>query len=770
MDLDALRFADFGPLHDAVEDWTTMIQDLNDLKESADKGLKGAARKARWDGYNASVSKEFVFKTAGEFADAHTEATSVRNILRDTCAELEHHQGNLEKAIARGREKNLTVVATGDGGFTVSMNIHPDRTPEGTHVPDHTEKDVTALRDEVQGILDAATQVDDSANEVLQALVDQSRVGFSDAAYRDRDAGARALKEADDLAKLARKDPEHLSIAEFDRLNSGLKKYGHDELFTERFATALGPRGTLEFWKGITDPAGNHNLASHREDRFDDLQRSLSLTLASASQSDTAAMTEWKQNVIDLGDKRIGGNGSDPTGFQVMSNLMRAGDYDDDFLKSYGTRLMETERKLTADGEQNNFAWRHNGAAGTDQFLNRIGDDDGSDPLTGYLKGLSNSPHAATDFLNEEYLPASGEGDDKKAAVSNFQYLFEDRKWPEEVNQHGDEFHTGQNNLALALEAATTGHVAGEIMNPVDSSPHDTGQAKLFESLVASISEDNEQLTTHAYMSDSVGQIASEYLPDLNRAISGESPHGNDNWVSQGEWNRIEKTYPLAGSAAELSHHDVARFLFAVGQSPDGYAAVEVGQKSYMSNLMDHHLDPHLPRDDRPGGAESMVKNVAQQSGEISGYLAQGRNHAISGSAHETDEKYNHAVAQWKNILSGTIGAGVGVGTSFIASPAIGAGIGGAAGTVTSVIMEELFENAEGTAQEDKGTKIGESWEAGQTANMAYTQQAAAEAAKAHGLPKPLDVGSWANDSARRGFLDAGTYMDQFGKDLKKDE
>ncbi|WP_223180354.1 hypothetical protein [Streptomyces griseicoloratus] len=64
-----------------------------------------------------------------------------------------------------------------------------------------------------------------------------------------------------------------------------------------------------------------------------------------------------------------------------MSNLMRTGDYDDRFLKDYDTKLMATERKLTGNGEHGNLAWRNSPAT---PWLNRIGEDSGADPLTGY--------------------------------------------------------------------------------------------------------------------------------------------------------------------------------------------------------------------------------------------------------------------------------------------------------------------------------------------------------------------------------------------------
>ncbi|MGW0856247.1 hypothetical protein [Streptomyces sp. NPDC002690] len=752
MDLDALRFANFATLDTAVSDWDQLVRHLAELKKQAEDGLHKAANSADWAGMNATVTKEFIGKTAGEFGDAHTQATTIHNILSDTRDELRQFKKDLEAAITRGQAKNLTVVSTDKGGFTVTMNIHPDRAAMGTTVPEHTESDVTALRDEVQGILNRATESDTSASTVLSAIADQATMGFSDASYKDRDSAADAVQAADDLAKIAAKNPKDLTPAEFDKINDGLAKYKDDPLFAERFATRLKPEQTLKFWAGVTDPTVNPELVHERVDKLDDLQRNLGLTLATATQSDSADMTTWKGDMVRLGEQPIGRNGGGPMGFQVMSNLMRTGDYDDQFLKSYGTALMETERKLTGNGEHPNMAWQK---MGYDPLLNRIGEDSGSDPLTGYLKGLSNSPDAATDFFNEEYVSkedspferdTDGNGKNGKVPLSNFQYLFEERDWPQESNFHGDEVNTGRNNLALALEAAATGHPAGELPT-ADTPAHNDGQARLFESIVASVADDNERLTGHSYMSDSIGQITSEYLPDINRALTDDADKDTD------------RLFPVAGSSATLNHGDVTALLVTVGQNPEGYAAVEVANKAYMANLMDYHMNPDLSADARYSkDMQFTVDQVAFGSGNVSGALAIGRQEAVAGPAAEADDAFDHSVGQWKNAVSGGIGTGIGVGTSFIASPVVGAVAGGAAGTVSSMVLESLFQDAEGHAKDNAGPAMGKLWEGGLDKNSDYTEQAVESAAKTHHRDDLLDesVDEKARASSQRGFRAAG--------------
>lgn len=763
MDLEALRFARFGLLDEAVTDWTTLITKLERLKEDADNGLREQANKSNWTGENEKISKQFIGRTAGEFADAHTQATSIRNILRDTRNELKDYQTKVLDAIERGLKKNLTVVSTTGGGFTVTMNIHPDRAAKGTSVPSHTESDVTALRDEVQKILNDATMSDSSATKVLKALVDQSKLGFSDAGYANRDDAAAALKEADDLAKIAKKNPEDLTVKEFDQLNAGLKKYANDELFAERFATNLGGKATLEFWAELNRPMINPELMHERHEQMAELQKNLGLTLATASQSDTAAMETWKRDVVALADKPLERNGGMPFGGQVMSNLMRWGDYDDKFLNDYGDKLVQAEKKLTNNGSH--VAWQ---PMGVDPHLNRTGTDTGWDPMTGFFKALANSPDAATEFFGDTFVTKNEdhdftvEGEDERRSLSNFEYFFEERDWPRDFDKDGEESIAGRNNLAMALEAATTGHPAGE-MPTADLAPHSDAQAKLMSDIVASVQEDPKRLTDHAHMSDSMGQIASEYLADINRAIA-DDPNGSSN-----------KLFPVAGTQAELDHKDVTAFLITVGQSPDGHAAIELGQKAYMANLMDYHLNPDLPESQRyPHPPNETVEMIARRSAEVHGTLAIGMQEAVLGPAAKEAKEFSDSIAQQKNGWSGAIGTGIGVGVSFIATPVGGAIAGGVATTVSGMILEHIFQQSETDVLTEASKETAGIWEHSKETSADHAQQAAMEAAKTHGLRDPETgkpytdeaVADWVTPGRDDGFNDASTNSRQMADHL----
>ncbi|MFD9882013.1 hypothetical protein ACFWZT_11165 [Streptomyces alboflavus] len=752
MDLEALRFANFSLLNDAVDDWATLVDGLEELERDANKGLRGAANSASWAGVNATVSKEFIGKTAGEFHDAHSQAKSIHRILLDTRDELKRHHRRLNDAIERGMKKNLTVTPTGDGGFTVRMNIHPDRAGKGTDLPDHSEGDVSALRDEIQRILDDATESDTSASKVLKAIADQSTYGFTDARYKDRDSAVAAVEKADELSKLAKKDPQDLSVKEFDALHSGLKKYTNDPLFSERFATKLGAKGTLDFWAGINEPGVNPDLNDSRQSKFGDFQKYLSLTLASATQSDSAGMVDWTRQMVDQASQPVRTN-SGPLGFQVMSNLMRWGNYDDAFLHTYGSALMDTEKKLTGNGEGS--AWRR---TPNSPYLNRTGSDTGWDPMAGFMKGLSNSPAAATSFFNDTFISKGDEsnsferenenGKMEKATLSNFQYLFEERDWPVETNAKGGDSQTGRDNFALALEAATTGHPAGE--SPTRDTPaHNTGQAELVQSIVSSISQDPQRLSSHGFMSDSIGQIAAEYMPDIHRAMHpGDS---NENGL-----------FPVAGAAASLSEHDVTRFLYTVGRDPAGYAAVNLGQHSYTTSMMEYHFrnpdayieDNSFPRQEN---LKRGIENIASVAGEIEGTIGAGRAYEGELEAGARDSDYNAALEHAKTWGGTAVGIGIGLGTAPFVGPG-GVVIGGVAGTAADEIIDAIVKGEMKNNAGDVIYRNGEDMQGTKESTYHLVEEAAKKAGDRAGNSSPHII-SVAASAAETGFSHAKTNV-----------
>ncbi|MFF6802897.1 hypothetical protein [Streptomyces sp. NPDC012616] len=106
---------DLGRLGTAVADWGTMAGRLADLQTDVRDGLLKKSEAARWQGVNATVTKDFVRSVAKECADLQREAQSIHSVLADAHTELVQIQ---KRAVALTDEARR-----GD----------PDRTPD----PDH---------------------------------------------------------------------------------------------------------------------------------------------------------------------------------------------------------------------------------------------------------------------------------------------------------------------------------------------------------------------------------------------------------------------------------------------------------------------------------------------------------------------------------------------------------------------------------------------------------------------------------------------------------
>lgn len=534
MDLDSLRFANFSDLDAAITDWEQMVAKLKTLQGDAKDDLKAKSDKANWAGENATVTRAFVDKTAGEFADAHTQAETITKILTDTRGELVGYRTELNAAIHRGVQKNLTVQDMGEGSFTVTMNIHPDRAAKGTTLPEHTQQDVDAFRDEIQNILKKATESDTSAAKVLTLLVDQAKYGFSDASYSDRDSAAKAVAEAEKMAKILKKDPHDVTLTELNTLNTTLAAYKNDPLFAERFATQVEPKKVLEFYAGIADPYQGYGTDRKRLEQAKQLQKNLGITLGTATLSDSDTMERWERQMVKLGPDRLGiDDANDPTGFAVMSNLMRFGDYDDQFLNDYGDKLVAYDKEHNV---KNMSPWINNWNQGDLNFYGKY--DRGRDPMTGFLEALGHNPDASTQFFAQP--DGAGAAVDKESEVNDhLKYLTKDRIWLSDSPMMGGDIKViaGHDSLGHALESATTGYaydadpMSGKDPMVPGSRDHRTAATAGVMEQVAFLygSEDGpKMLHEQSQLADSLGKMGAAYIDDIDYSLSGVGDSAKD--------------------------------------------------------------------------------------------------------------------------------------------------------------------------------------------------------------------------------------------------
>ncbi|MEU9438779.1 hypothetical protein [Streptomyces sp. NPDC048252] len=715
MDLDALRYGDFSKLGEAVTDWEQMTKKLADLQKDAESNLKAKADTARWAGVNATVSREFITKTAAEFADAHTQADSITKILSDTRGELISFRSQLNTAITRGAQQSLTVIDTGEGTFTVTGNTRPDWASDPSGKTGATDqKAVDDLRDEIQGILTKATQSDNSAAKVLRLLVDQAKYGFADASYANRDEAAKAVAAAEKLAKMA-KNPADMSLDDIKDFNRTMETYSGDSLFAEQFATRLGAKGTLQFWTEMTSA---HAGARDSElETMKSLQNNLSLTLATASFSDSEAMQHWKQNLIAERNTNFRATDSfspiGALGSQVISSLMRQGQYDTEFLDDYRKTLFKADKGA---GESNTDAlW----VKGYDALDLVFGDGNGRDPLEGLFEGLSHNPEAATHAFESK---------------SDLDHML------------GSTVYTDRGeSLGHALEAAVTGVAIGDYSSAAP--PHSAAQVQIMANVMNAVAQPGggSNLVSKG-LGESFGNMAASYMPEISRAFAG--PNAAVFLTNSDLPKGLETT-------------DVTRFLSAVSLDPEGRAGIIVGESVYTSGLLDAHLsDPSL----FDGPRDKVLENIGRNAGIIEGIVGHSMADESVQSAVDGENDYNEALQKKGDFVKTWIATGLGYGSVSLfpgSHAAAGAAVGGFAGGVVGLAVDRVLEGQEleGAKDEALYASAKDLYAMRDSVNQ-QTQWSVADALEQHHVDLPKDgAGDSVRVAVNEGWDDASEFL-----------
>ncbi|MZD10019.1 hypothetical protein GTW43_33800 [Streptomyces sp. SID5785] len=696
MDFETLHFGNFAALETAVHDWSGMVKKLKTLETQASRGLKGRAEKANWSGVNATVSREFIKKTAQEFADAHTQATTIRNILRDTRGELIKHRDDLKAALQRGRKKNLTVRDTGKGGFSVEMIVHPDRAAKGTDVPDHTPEDLESLRDELQRILNAATESDTTADRVLREIANMADKGFSGVSYKDRDSAVSDMRdaEAEYAAKLAKEITGDGGTA---RHYEELKKLEHlidinseSPEFSADFYKKLGPDGTLDFYTKMSlnstalvgpEAAGRTTLVHHIQDDMGNM-------LGLATNSGTAKHPNpyylgdrWTTQLMRAGREevdvsRFAGVGTKVYGYQALGSIIRHGEYDKDFLTSVA-------RDMVAMDKENPDVWREN--APLDQNLAFNLDKTGGKgfyPLTGMLEAMSNNPDAATQFFNEGVREDSNKDgivtladDTVKGSHGRAQGMvdyFLDQKetsdWFDLRTGEKAEAVPAKHALGPALEAAVSGQANPQESGYTDRQPHTKQMTDVFERIVDKVGGEPDLMTST--LSGSMGRMSAEYIQDINANLGGDL-------------DDIEK----GGARYDGQSHahldkNKEQFLDAIGRHKESYETLSSAQHEFTQGSMQYAVE-HTPVKD--GDLRAALSHIAHTDGKLNGILAGGQIDSALEEQKDANDEYNRNLD--RGAASGSFAAGMVFEAAATRAPIAGELAGWA---FDSVLAEEI--------------------------------------------------------------------------------
>ncbi|MDJ0465152.1 DUF6571 family protein [Streptomyces sp. H27-C3] len=674
-----------GGLNSAVTDWQQMTVKLRKLAtgsggETSAADLKAKAEAADWRGVNATVTKSFVAQTAAEFSDVVTEADSIHKVLRDSHTAFKKHQEDVRAAVDRWTKKNVYI--SDNGG--ASSAAPPGAVAGKAKIDTPTQEDCDNAAAEIGRILEAADETDRIAARALRKHAankyDFGKTSYQGLADADKQQG---IADADAQVKLASKG-DQLTDAELRQFNEISKNQRDNPAYAERFATRLGPEGTLQFWRSLADPGHGDTPTGERAKILAKVQDNLSLTLATATHVDTPAMREWKDGIIAAGDDRIKHPGimSAPYGFQVMSSLMGKGKFESGFLTSYGDKMVEFERANSKAGP--GWLWDNPGNPAQLNYPPGSAKPD-NDPISGFMEALGHNPEASLDFFNG----STGRGaNDDLDTLSNWDYLVdadnEDaRKWP--VDDDGKT--TGYTNMGHALESATLGYAYDD---PDPSIPpakteeqiEARGERTALMQQVVDNYKNAGVIDGQPGIRDSLTNMAAGHIDSLNYTMA--------NFGDAGKLSGNDQLFDFKENhLRDLGQMEARNFLSALGSDEDSYQTVSTAQQVYGASLMAAQGE---------NGVAAVDAGV--HSVKMHGLLDESRFEGIGKEFGDDKEARNMELekqAEWRKYAVGAVvGTVAGVGAAVIVP----------AGAAAAIAVPLAFEAAGGAAETQYATQM----------------------------------------------------------------
>lgn len=748
----AVRNVNLEPFKEASAKWQKLGGQFREVRTTYQRTVAGPVETSNWQGeaYQAAVKKftgvkSSMDKAAGEADDIGSVLAEALEKFTWAKAELKAIQTEVETTPASDGKNYLKL--NPENGH-VSLDPPADMKGQSLAAMQHAfYPALAAYQQRTEKALEVASTADRRLATALRIDPNGKGKGFTDDGIAHlNDVDKETKKDLEAALTLADKGAD-ANEKDLSKLNGFLAKHAKNPDFAEKFAVRLGPDGTMNLWYNMAKPEYEQDgvtsrrveLSKERRAQLAALQDNLGVTLGLASHSDSPEMKAWKKNMIELGGERINADAAKgpydskgPFGFQVMSNLMRTGNYQSDFLKDYGDALLKKDKEeyRSAYSESNPpNKWR-GGGIGAPDFLNfGAKNDGGEDPMTGFMEALGNNPEYSTEFFLDK---------------GNYDYLLSDREWPvdgqvKEVPKGQEMDLGGYKALSHALNSATTGTPDDA---PISMSPsHTEDQSKIMSRLIQGVSSLDDHTALKPGMHESLGRAAAEYTPDIFRALKD----GSDDKL----------LFPMEGAELKLKdpHLDATRFLLALGQDPDANTALAQGQKIYTAEVLEHHLSGDLPADQRyDASRKETVQEILRASGETSGTLAIGRQEAVIGPAVIRDaefEKSTLSARLWGNTAFATGVTAASMAPVFMANPITAASVGVLVAGAEAALANDFdagYSKSEGIDKADAAARI---WSGSQERDIQANEAILKAIEKEHGV----DVSNtWAEVYSKEGY------------------
>ncbi|MFD6476107.1 DUF6571 family protein [Streptomyces anulatus] len=723
---DDVVHAPVGKLKTAADDWTTMVSRLEKLAEEARNGMKTKAGKARWEGVNAGVTKEFIGKTAAEFDDAVSQARGIKSLLADAHTSFAYAKKTLigmrdEEGPAAG------VVISPKGKVSARHNLEDDltarRDPDYPEALRQQKAAVASWQRKVDRIVEDCSDADESLKRALEANM-KSKHDFSKPVYKTLDA-EQAGHAAELLKTVTGEGGTARNLDALRKLEDIIDDNRRDPEFATAFYRRLGAEGTLEAYTRMSldstslGPPGADRVGMVRNIQSD---MGAMLGLATTASVPNHLDAAWTDQLLKAGRQEIdvsgfAGVGTKVYGYQALGSLLREGTYDQQFLTSVGRDMIAMDKK---DPE----IWSRNLPYNQGMAINLDADGGkGFNPVTGLMDAMSRHPAAAAEFFNENLrsdtnndgivtmLDAETTG---KGSQSVVDYMLDKKPADDWYDTTADSGPTlGQKAMGNALEAAVTGRIPGN-----DDAPpvrHTADMSGVMEKVVEKIGTNPELVSAKAgdppgplsALAPQFGDMAAEYMPDLQATAE----------------NAAGQIKPF-GEPAEFEKHLMTRFLGSVGQDPDAYGAITHAQQAYTTALVgDAFRHP-----ERHADMGEAIRNAVHPGGEIAGMMGEARSHAVIDLKTHENNEYNKGVednTKWTNRIIDLVGA------KYLELLPVG---GDVVGWIQEDVTDTVIEKSMRENTEEAALASGENYTRAETSTKEAAAAAVATGGKAAGL------------------------------------
>jgi hypothetical protein len=611
-----LLTARLAPLGTAVTQWTEMIGKLKSPLRTDAKAMKAKADKSSWKGENATVTKEFVTKTAKEFGDAVTEAESVRDLLKDAHALFKSAQDDLKYAY-ENPPPGIIIYPNG----VLSHRVHPDRRAKDSTEPLATQAEFDALRGKLEGILKRANEADELCAWGLRALIRNHPNDFGGTdlngiadARRMRAEEKQQAENGREAAKLYARW-EHLDDDERQRLLTFAEEGKNSPAFAEQLMTNLSYRGREQqeavlLLASSLESGGRDGQLSSADAR---LYKALSGSLATATGPDSSigspggVTSAWTDKLITtardgngLPRQHPGTIGGGAATLKNLTDLMAA---------DAGDNAVYDPNK---DPKEKSSPWKKDEGdpVYSEAFLTEVGDtirewetnnDDAydgvmenwqgtqEDPMKGLLNAMSRNPSASTHYFDPN-------------TTDNLKYFLEDRKWPggevENKMPVEKQYTSARAEFGLALEAAATGRAPGSDLHRIPAH-HDAAETAIFERVMGEYTEalHKDQSAIPVTMRLPMADMIADYGSDVHQILGKEMDDVTD-------FNKLE-----------IDRGDLTRIIRATVEDPNAYKIIHASQTVVIGEGLEGFPAESFRKEDQK------LRAWVQESANVLGHL-----------------------------------------------------------------------------------------------------------------------------------------------------